>query len=451
MQRRRGRTVAAVTAVGVGLVIVAWTPAQSVGIGPRPHHGVDARTVTHPAAARRTSSVVAGAGAAEAPPEAPAAAAVPAAAAATPVALPLPVAQPAVVATTRTSWGPSLETLAEARAVVESMPLERLAGQVLVVQYGGTDPGQAAATVANWHLGGVILMADNIASADQVRASTAAFHAAVASDGRSWPAVVGVDEEGGRVSRLRGVVPDLPPFATFGAAGDDAATRARFAQLGADLTALGVTMDFAPVADVTIGPADPTIGDRSPSSDPTVAQRTVLAAAAGLTSGGVVPVVKHFPGHGSVTVDSHAALPVQPATVPQLAARDLVPFAAAVDAGVPAVMLAHLDVPALEPGVPASLSPAAYRLLRDDLGFEGVAVTDALNMAAVPESAPGEVAVRALAAGADLLLMPRDAGAAVTAIAAAVRDGRVPLERLQEAATRVIALQMWTAAMRGAA
>lgn len=410
MLRRRGRTLAAVVAVGVGLVIVAGTPASDAQGG----------STT----------------------------ALPEAAPAIPGVLPLPVAPPAVVPTLRAAWGPSAQHLAEARAAVATMSPERLAGQVLVVRYGGTDPGLAAATLRNWHLGGVILMRENVASADQVRASAAAFHEAVAADGRTWPAVVGVDEEGGRVSRLSGVLPELPAFATFGAAADDAATAARFTQLGADLAALGITMDFAPVADVTMGAADPTIGDRSPSSDPAVAARTVRAAAGGLVTGGVVPVVKHFPGHGSVTVDSHSALPVQGASLAQLTARDLVPFAAAVDAGAPAVMLAHLDVPAVDPGVPSSLSPAVYRLLREGLGFQGVAVTDALNMAAVPESAPGEVAVRALAAGADLLLMPRDAGAAVTAIVAAVADGRVPLARLQEAATRVIALQLWTAELQ---
>src|SRR5690606_22337270 len=131
---------------------------------------------------------------------------------------------------------------------------------------------------------------------------------------------------GGRVSRLAGVVPSLPAFASFGAAGDPDVTRTHFTRLGGDLTALGITMDMAPVADVTIGPADPTIGDRSASSDPDVASRTVCAALRGLLDGGAVPVLKHFPGHGSVTADSHHALPLQTATVAQLADRDLVPF-----------------------------------------------------------------------------------------------------------------------------
>ena len=224
---------------------------------------------------------------------------------------------------------------------------------------------------------------------------------------------------------------------------DDAATRERFVRLGTDLAALGITMDFAPVADVTVGAADPTIGDRAASADPAVAARTVVAAWRGLLAGGTVPVLKHFPGHGSVAADSHVALPCQTASLEQLSARDLVPFQAAVDAGAPVVMMGHIDVVQLDPGVPSSLSPAAYGLLREGLGFDGVAVTDALDMGAVPVGAPGEEVVRALAAGADLVLKPRDVAAAHAAIVAAVQSGALPRERLEEAATRVAALQLW--------
>lgn len=358
----------------------------------------------------------------------------------------IPAAPAAVVPNPRTAWGPTLATMADARAAVEAMPLEQLAGQVIVARYAGADGRNAHRSVTAWHLAGVIVMADNVGTLEQVAGTAAAVHAAVRADGRPWPAIVAVDEEGGRVSRLHGLLADLPPFAAFGAS-DPAATHARFALLGRDLRALGFTMDFAPVADVTIGAADPTIGDRSASGDPAVAARAVVAAAGGLLDGGTIPVVKHFPGHGSVTSDSHVTLPLQAAGLDALAARDLLPFQAAVDAGVPAVMVGHLNVAALEPGVPSSLSPAAYRLLRGELGFEGVAVTDALDMRAITGGPLGAETVRAVAAGADLALMPPDAGAAHAALVAAVRSGALPLERLQEAATRVVALQMWVAAL----
>lgn len=427
--RLPGRALVA-AALGVGLVVLAGAPPSVAG--------PDARVPPARAGAAGGAPVAASGG-----PSGPWATALVGAEVASARASGHPTAPSAVVPNPCTDWGPSLATVAQARAAVAAMPLDALAGQVLVAAYPGTDPAVPAGLVAAFHLGGVILMGDNVASLDQVRATAAAVQVAAAADGRTWPAVVAIDEEGGRVSRLRGLLPDLPAFATFGAAGDDAATRERFARLGADLAAVGVTMDFAPVADVTVGAADPTIGDRSASADPGVAARTVVAALRGLLDGGTVPVLKHFPGHGSVITDSHAGLPVQPAGLEELAARDLVPFQAAVDAGAPVVMLGHLDVTGLEPGVPATLSPAAYALLRDGLGFDGVAVTDALDMGAVPIGAPGEEAVRALAAGADVVLKPRDVAAAHAAIVAAVRSGALPRERLEEAATRVVALQLW--------
>ena len=434
-RRSRGATVAMV--VGVGLVVLAGAPSSAAWSGALPIGEVAAlAAVVGPGAPDVVGMLDA------------ARTALPLAPPAVPALLPLPVAAPAQVPNPRTDWGPSLAVLDAARAAVAAMSLEELAGQVIVARYSGADPAVPAAMVSTWHLAGVILMGENIVTNDQVRATTAAVHAAVQADGRSWPAVVTVDEEGGRVSRLRELLGDLPSFATFGGRGDDAATQARFARLGADLAGLGFTMDFAPVADVTIGAADPTIGDRSASGDPAVAARTVRAASAGLLQGGTVPVLKHFPGHGSVTSDSHQGLPVQPATQAQLDARDLIPFRAAVAAGAPVVMIGHLDLVQFDPGVPSSLSPATYRLLRDSLGFDGVAVTDALEMGAVPSGGPGEEAVRALAAGADLVLMPRDVAAASTGIVAAVQAGTLPVERLQEAATRVVALQMWTAELR---
>ena len=356
----------------------------------------------------------------------------------------LPLSVPAIVGNPRTSWGPTLQTVEAAGAAVAAMSVEQLAGQVLVAQYRGPDPQAAASLVARWNLGGVILMRENILTWDQVRATADAVQAAVAASGRSWPGIVAVDEEGGRVSRLAGLVTPLPAFAAFGGA-DAEATRARFGLLGADLAALGITMDMAPVADVTIGPADPTIGDRSASSDPLLAAQAVSAASRGLLGAGVIPVLKHFPGHGSVTVDSHEALPFQTATLDQLEVRDLVPFRAGIAAGAPVVMVGHLCLTQLDPGVPASLSAATYRLLREVVGFEGVVVTDSLAMGAIPDLGPGQEAVAALVAGADLVLMPRDVGAAHAAIVAAVGSGVLSRERLIEAAVRVVALQMWFA------
>jgi beta-N-acetylhexosaminidase len=163
----------------------------------------------------------------------------------------------------------------------------------------------------------------------------------------------------------------------------------------------------------------------------------------GMLAGGVLPAVKHFPGHGSVAVDSHQDLPVQPAGLDELKARDWKPFQAAITAGAPMVMTGHIAVPALEPGVPASLSRPTYAALRG-LGFNGVAITDALNMGAVKKHYPGgSAAPAALSAGADLLLMPADAGLAHAAIVEAVAAGSLPADRLTEAAQRVATMLTW--------
>ena len=214
-----------------------------------------------------------------------------------------------------------------------------------------------------------------------------------------------------------------------------------------ELRDLGFTWVFAPVADVTIGAADPTIGSRSPSGDPTLASRAVAAAVEGYDDAGMVSTTKHFPGHGGVTADSHETLPVLGSTLGQLRGRDLRPFEAAVDAGAPAVMMAHLDVRALQPGMPSSQAPKVYDFLRDDLGFEGLAITDSLGMgAALSRDFP---AIRALEAGADLLLMPVDTAKTHRLVVDAIESGRVPRERVEEAAGRVVALQLWQQRVAG--
>jgi beta-N-acetylhexosaminidase len=215
-----------------------------------------------------------------------------------------------------------------------------------------------------------------------------------------------------------------------------------------ELRELGFTWLFAPVADVTIGDADVTIRSRSASTDPEVAAGAVGAAVNGYVDAGLVSTAKHFPGHGAATQDSHETLPEIDVTREQLEARDLPPFRAAVRAGAPAVMMGHLDVSSLAPGVPTSLAPEAYDLLRDDLGFEGVAITDSLGMGGV--LSPGRrPAVEALAAGADLLLMPADTAHTHGIVTRAIRQGELDRERVEEAAARVVAVQLWHQRMSG--
>ncbi|MPV88748.1 hypothetical protein GB882_08720, partial [Georgenia ruanii] len=340
-------------------------------------------------------------------------------------------------------WGPSPAEVDAATRTAAAMSPEAVAGQVIVGRLHGTDPREAAELVTDLHLAGVMITGSSVASLKQVRALSAGVHAAVTADRRDWPGLVSTDNEGGAVQRMsgdEGPWTTFPPFAVAGRAPADVVTRA-YAAMAGELRASGVTVDWAPVADVTVPGQDVTIGSRSAGADPARVAGTVVAAVEGFRDGGVLPAVKHFPGHGSLTTDSHEALPVQDAPAAALGAHDLPPFRAAVDAGVPMVMMGHVDVAAWEPGVPASVSPAAYRVLREDLGFSGVAVTDSLGMGALGVvGGPGEIAVAALQAGADLLLNPADNGAAHAAVVAALEDGRLDRDRVDEAAGRVIAM-----------
>nr|WP_308471369.1 glycoside hydrolase family 3 N-terminal domain-containing protein [Arthrobacter sp. Y81] len=358
-------------------------------------------------------------------------------------------------------WGPQQKDEDAARAAVAKMSVEQKAGQVLMPFFAGTDFAAHAATMERLHLGGSIVMGDNVPRAADGTVDTAAMAAGLArlqkaakADGRTWPAIMGVDQEGGVVARLRAPLTEWPAPMSYGAAANLALATDAGKALASELAGLGFNADFAPATDVTAGPQDPTIGARSMSGNADAAASLGAGFAQGMLSAGLLPSAKHFPGHGSVAVDSHESLPVQKATVEQLRAKDWKPFQAAIDAGLPMIMTGHISVPALEPGIPASLSKPSYAALRG-MGFKGVAVTDALNMGAVQKQFPDESAApRALAAGADLLLMPGDVAAAHAAVVSAVKSGTLPLPRLEEAAQRVVTMMMWrarTPAPQGAA
>lgn len=341
------------------------------------------------------------------------------------------------------SWpgGPSRKELRRAMHIVGRMSVDERAGQVVVAAYDGTTP--PAQLVRQHHLGGVILFEASVG--DPVTLASR-LHALQKHSGRSFPLWIGVDQEGGVVRRLGPPFTGFGPYMAQGAARSERLARQVAKATARELAAAGFTAVFAPDGDVTIGPADPTIGSRSAGDEPRLVARTVIASMTGYERGGVLPVVKHFPGHGSVPADSHIELPVQEATLAQLRARDLLPFARAVRHGAPAVMAGHIDVRALDPGVPSSLSrPVLTGLLRHDLGYDGLVVTDSLGMGAVIRTqaqvvGQGAVAVRALLAGVDVLLMPPEPIRAVRLVAGAVRSGLLPGWRLREAATRMVGL-----------
>ncbi|MGW0801734.1 beta-N-acetylhexosaminidase [Nonomuraea sp. NPDC002799] len=304
-------------------------------------------------------------------------------------------------------------------------------------RYGAQTP---AKVIAKYHLGGVILFPQNVKSTPQVVGLTNGMQRAA----EQVPLLIGTDQENGLVSRMSALMTDFPGAAEIGATKDPDLSRAVAKATGEELRALGVNLDFAPVADVNVNPRNPVIGRRAFGDDPKRVATMVAAAVKGFEDAKVAATAKHFPGHGDTSVDSHTGLPVIKHTRAQWERIDAPPFKAAIEAGVDAVMSAHLVFPKLDPsGDPATLSkPILTGLLREKLGFQGVISTDALNMAGVRKKYnDGEIAVRALLAGADLLLMPNDLPKAHQAVLAAVKSGRVSKQRLDQSVTRLLTLK----------
>jgi len=333
--------------------------------------------------------------------------------------------------------------------------LGRLAEAILIPPFPGTAAPGWVLDALGRGLAGVTLYGQNIAAPGQVSALTAALREATAGDGP----VIAIDEEGGDVTRVAFAEGSpYPGNAALGMVDDTALTRAVHQAIGADLAALGINFDMAPCADV-LGAADsPAIGTRSFGADTGLVSRHTAAAVAGLQDAGVAACTKHFPGHGRTDTDTHEAIATIEGGLADLRLVDLPPFEAAIRAGTVAIMPSHLRVPELTGDLPASVSAAALTgLLRGELGFTGVIVSDALEMRATRDlfGIP-RAAVLAVAAGTDLLCLGRDGSeddylAVREALVAAVRDGALDGARLEEAADRVARLRgglarAWSAA-----
>jgi len=331
-------------------------------------------------------------------------------------------------------------------AIVRSMTLPQKVGQLLVPAVPGLSAADGgAALVRRYHAGGVIYFGQNIRDAAQVAALSAGLQQAAGGQSPHLPLLIGTDQEGGIVSRLAGVTTVFPGQMAAGATRDPALISAQDQATGAGMRALGINLDYAPVADVNVDPANPVIGIRSFGSRPALVADLTAAAVAGFHQAGEATVAKHFPGHGDTDVDSHTGLPVIHHTLRQWWAIDAPPFQAAIRAGVDEIMIGHIKVPALDDsGQPASLSRKVVTgLLRDRLGYQGVVVTDSLQMAGVLQGhTPAQVAVQAVQAGCDQLLMPGDPGVAYHAVLRAVRRGRISLAQLDASVARVVSLKV---------
>jgi beta-N-acetylhexosaminidase len=324
------------------------------------------------------------------------------------------------------------------------MPIAELASRVLCVGFSGANAAEAPLEeLAALAPGGIVLFARNVVDVASTRALVDAVAAAFGGGVRP---LVAIDQEGGRVARLRRGATEVPAMMALAAGGDLGRSERIGGALARDLRRAGANVALAPVVDLATCPENLAIGARSFGDDPERVAEYGAALVRGLQAGGVAATLKHFPGHGATRDDSHLGLPRAEAGAALLRARDLVPFAAGIAAGARCVLSAHVVYPAFDAERPATLSPRVLTgLLRGELGFQGVCFTDDLEMEAIAGSVgTARGAALALAAGADCVLICHSlelARAARAEIVAAVARGDLPEERLREAARRVDALR----------
>ena len=313
---------------------------------------------------------------------------------------------------------------------------EQLTGVGTAIQAGET----TRQALEEYPVGGLVYFAQNIDTPEQVPT--------MLQNTQSYakiPLFLGVDEEGGTVSRVASNpnmgLENIPAMGQIGATEDTEQAYLVGDTIGNYLHNLGFNLDFAPVADVNSNPNNPVIGQRAFSDDALVASQMVAAAVKGFTDSGILCCLKHFPGHGDTATDSHLGYAQTDKTLQEMEQLEFLPFVSGIDAGAPMVMVGHITAPNVtDDGLPASLSAELITgILRQQLGFTGVVTTDALNMGAITQSySPGEAAVAAISAGVDLLLMPEDFQEALNGLTFAVEDGTISESRIDESVLRIL-------------
>lgn len=312
-------------------------------------------------------------------------------------------------------------------------------GQLAIAGFTGHSiPSDLRLLAREFDLGGIILFARNVEAPEQV-AELSREAQSLAQDLPLW---VSVDQEGGRVARLKAPFTTWPPMATLGRSGDEQLA-ARFARaLAAELKAVGISLDYTPVLDIHTNPRNPVIGDRALAERADDVARLGRAIITALQTEGIAACGKHFPGHGDTSTDSHHELPLVEHPPDRLEAVELVPFRAAIEAGVASIMTAHILIPALDEERPATLSPAIVdSLLKKSLGYTGLVLSDDLEMRAIgAKYGIPEATVAAVAAGCDAVLMcgaeQEPQVAALEALIRATEDGSLPVKRVEDALAR---------------
>nr|WP_083537289.1 MULTISPECIES: beta-N-acetylhexosaminidase [unclassified Paenibacillus] len=336
---------------------------------------------------------------------------------------------------------------ADPAVILRGMSLEEKVGQLLLCGFDGTEPSaDIERLIREQAIGGVILFARNVTGTKQAAALNRSLQAAAADGGR-LPLWIAVDQEGGMVARFTDGLALMPGAMAIAAGGDAYSAYEAGYVCGCELGALGVNMNFAPVLDVNNNPSNPVIGVRSFGEDPERVAEFGVRLVQGLQDAGMVATAKHFPGHGDTDTDSHLDLPVVRHARERIEQVELVPFRKVIEAGIDSVMSAHIVFPAYEQEkLPATLSHAVLTgLLREELGFEGVIMTDCMEMNAIADHfGTAEAAVMAVEAGADLVLISHRHDRQLRAwelLLQAVREGRITEERIDESVLRLLRLK----------
>ncbi|MCF7929227.1 MAG: glycoside hydrolase family 3 protein [Spirochaetales bacterium] len=327
------------------------------------------------------------------------------------------------------------EVRAAADLLLSSMTIEEKVAQVFVLSLR-----EKGAMPKTFSPGGYVLFEENIKNPDQLRKLIEGLNRA-----NRIPPFIGIDEEGGPVSRIGGnsafQTTSLPAPARLGRANNTEAAVTGSKKLAEELKGLGISMNFAPLADINSNPDNPVIGIRSFGQSPDLVGRMVAAFVSGSIEGGVVPVIKHFPGHGDADTDSHFNRVLLMHDLERLRKFELPPFQAGIEAGAPAVMVGHLSLPevtdTLDPAVMSSIM--IEEILRKELGFDGLVITDAMDMGAITRFyPPGEAVLRAFSAGCDLIVMPENPQPAFLELISAVKQKEISEERLDRSVRRIL-------------
>ncbi|WP_234410555.1 beta-N-acetylhexosaminidase [Caldalkalibacillus mannanilyticus] len=329
---------------------------------------------------------------------------------------------------------------------MEELSLRQKIGQMLICGFEGTSPSQEIIQfITENYIGGVIYFSRNIERTEQIHSLSRQLQQ-TARENKMPPLFISIDQEGGVVSRIIDNITLMPGNMALGATGDRRGVYEAAKITGQELRCLGINLNFAPCLDLFNNPLNPVIGVRAYGEDPKLVGEMGCAAVKGYQESGVAATIKHFPGHGDTQIDSHLDLPTIAHDVQHLLEVELLPFRQVIQQGVDAVMTAHIVFPALEPELPATLSPQAIgRLLRNELQYDGVIITDCLEMKAIASYyGSDEAAIRAVEAGVDLLLYSHRADrqkGAIEALVQAVQNGRIAEERIDQSVRRIFALK----------